>query len=51
VDGPFQTYARRRERLLEILDILGKWSFVDIVVLVEIIAAFRATIIIARGGK
>jgi paraquat-inducible protein A len=33
---------RRRERLIEIMDALGKWSFVDIVVLVQIMVAFRS---------
>jgi hypothetical protein len=32
---------RRRELLIETIDALGKWSFVDIVVLVEIMVAFR----------
>jgi hypothetical protein len=33
--------ARRREFLVEVIDAFGKWSFVDIVVLVEIMVAFR----------
>ena len=33
---------RRRERLIEIMDVLGKWSFVDIIVLVQIMVAFRS---------
>ena len=33
---------RRRERLIEVMDALGKWSFVDIVVLVQIMVAFRS---------
>ena len=37
---PYQL-PRKRERLVEIIDALGKWSFVDIVVLVEIMVAFR----------
>lgn len=32
---------RRRELMIEIVDAVGKWSFVDIVVLVEIMVAFR----------
>jgi hypothetical protein len=32
---------RKREFLIEVIDALGKWSFVDIVVLVEIMVAFR----------
>lgn len=32
---------RKREFLVEMIDALGKWSFVDIVVLVEIVVAFR----------
>jgi hypothetical protein len=32
---------RRRELLIEMIDALGKWSFVDIIVLVEIMVAFR----------
>mmetsp|Transcript_1563 Transcript_1563/g.3786 ORF Transcript_1563/g.3786 Transcript_1563/m.3786 type:complete len:474 (-) Transcript_1563:371-1792(-) len=35
---------RRREVLIEIIDALGKWSFVDIMVLVEIMVAFRSTV-------
>lgn len=37
----------RRERFMVILDVLGKWSFVDIMVLVEIMVAFRSTIVLA----
>jgi hypothetical protein len=40
---PFRT-ARGRERLLVLLDVLGKWSFVDVVVFIEIMVVFRATI-------
>jgi Paraquat-inducible protein A len=36
--------AVQRERLLEVIDALGKWSFVDIVVFTEIVVAFRSTI-------
>jgi hypothetical protein len=32
---------RKREFVIEIIDALGKWSFVDIMVLVEIMVAFR----------
>jgi hypothetical protein len=32
---------QQRELFLEVIDCLGKWSFVDIVVLVEIMVAFR----------
>jgi hypothetical protein len=32
---------RRRERLLEVLDVLGKWSFADVFVFCEILVAFR----------
>jgi hypothetical protein len=41
---PFASRPVRRERLLEIIDALGKWSFVDIVVFTEIVVAFRSTI-------
>ena len=34
---------RRREFFIEIIDALGKWSFVDIMVLVEIMVAFRSS--------
>lgn len=34
----------RRERLLVMLDVLGKWCFVDVVVFIEIMVIFRATI-------
>jgi hypothetical protein len=40
---PFSSPAKR-ERLITILDCLGKWSFVDVVVFSEIVVAFRATI-------
>ena len=40
---------RRREFLIEIIDALGKWSFVDIMVLVEIMVAFRSSIVMAPG--
>ena len=36
--------SRRRELLIETIDVLGKWSFVDIMVLVEIMVAFRSTV-------
>lgn len=35
---------RRRERLVEWLDALGKWSFVDIFVLIIMMVAFRTTV-------
>jgi hypothetical protein len=34
---------RRREFFIEVIDALGKWSFVDIMVLVEIMVAFRSS--------
>jgi hypothetical protein len=40
---PFSS-AARRERLISIIDCLGKWSFVDVVVFSEIVVAFRASI-------
>jgi uncharacterized paraquat-inducible protein A len=43
--------ARRRERLLEIVDALGKWSFIDVFVLLIIMVAFRATIAVGAGGQ
>jgi uncharacterized paraquat-inducible protein A len=43
--------ARRRERLLEIVDVLGKRSFIDIFVLLIIMVAFRATIAVGAGGQ
>lgn len=42
---------QRSERLLEIIDALGKWSFIDIFVLLIIMVAFRATIKLAQGGE
>ena len=41
--------SRRRELLIEIIDALGKWSFVDIMVLVEIMVAFRSTVSLGFG--
>jgi hypothetical protein len=41
--------SRRRERLLEVVDCLGKWSFVDIFVLLLIMVSFRATIQLNAG--
>jgi hypothetical protein len=38
---------RRREFLVEVIDAFGKWSFVDIVVLVEIMVAFRCVMILS----
>jgi hypothetical protein len=35
---------RRREFFIEVIDALGKWSFVDIMVLVEIMVAFRSSV-------
>lgn len=40
---PFSS-AAGRERLITVIDCLGKWSFVDEVVFTEIVVAFRATI-------
>jgi len=40
---PYRNF-RRRELLIEIIDAFGKWSFVDIMVLVEIMVAFRSTV-------
>jgi hypothetical protein len=40
---PFSS-ATKRERLITVIDCLGKWSFVDVVVFSEIVVAFRATI-------
>ncbi|KAI2507657.1 paraquat-inducible protein A [Fragilaria crotonensis] len=40
---PFRS-LQKRERFLEIVDILGKWSFVDIFVLIIIMVAFRSSI-------
>jgi uncharacterized paraquat-inducible protein A len=47
---PFKN-IRRREHLLEVIDALGKWSFVDIFVLLIIMVAFRQTIAVGFGGK
>jgi hypothetical protein len=41
---PFAGAPRRRERLLEVIDALGKWSFVDVVVFSIIVVAFHSTI-------
>ena len=46
---PFGNAPRRRERLLEVIDALGKWSFVDVVVFTEIVVAFRSTVLL--GGS
>ena len=43
------TNHRRRELLIEIIDGLGKWSFVDIMVLVEIMVAFRSSVVLGPG--
>jgi hypothetical protein len=40
---PFSS-AAKRERLIAVVDCLGKWSFVDVVVFSEIVVTFRATI-------
>eukprot|EP00934_Nitzschia_sp_Nitz4_P006129 Nitzschia sp. Nitz4//scaffold1_size375055//84702//86183//NITZ4_000233-RA/size375055-augustus-gene-0.663-mRNA-1//1//CDS//3329540916//6119//frame0 len=40
---------RRRELFIEIIDALDKWSFVDIMVLVEIVVAFRTDANLAPG--
>mmetsp|Transcript_8956 Transcript_8956/g.24830 ORF Transcript_8956/g.24830 Transcript_8956/m.24830 type:complete len:475 (-) Transcript_8956:63-1487(-) len=42
--------THRRERLLTMLDALGKWSFVDIIVFIEIVVVFRATIPVGSGN-
>jgi hypothetical protein len=42
---------RRRERLLYWLDVLGKWSFVDIFVLLIVTVAFRSTTDQGQGCK
>lgn len=47
---PFKN-IRRREHFLEVIDALGKWSFVDIFVLLIIMVAFRQTIAVGFGGK
>ncbi len=44
------TRSRRREILLEVIDVLGKWSFVDIMVFVEILVAFRSTEELPEGS-
>ena len=46
---PF-TNVKRRERLLEVIDMLGKWSFVDIFVLLIIMVAFRSNLELGFGG-
>lgn len=40
---------RRREFFIEVIDALGKWSFVDIMVLVEIMVAFRSSLLLGPG--
>jgi len=45
---PF-TNVKRRERLLEVIDMLGKWSFVDIFVLLIIMVAFRSNLELGFG--
>lgn len=41
---------RRRERLIEWLDMLGKWSFVDIIVLIIMMVAMNMRIV-TNGGR
>lgn len=36
--------AKRRERLITALDVLGKWSFADVIVFTVIVVVFRETI-------
>lgn len=43
--------VRCRERFIEVVDALGKWSFVDIFVLLIIMVAFRSTIPLGFGGE
>lgn len=40
---------RRQEQFVEVIDALGKWSFVDIITLVEIMVAFRSSVVLAPG--
>ena len=40
--------GRRRERLIEVLDVLGKWSFTDIFVLMIMVVAFRSTLALGQ---
>ena len=40
---------QRRSRLLTALEALGKWAFVDVVVFLEIVVAFRSTIPLSGG--
>jgi hypothetical protein len=42
--APFDRAPLRRERLLEVIDVLGKWSFLDVVVFSIIVVAFHSTI-------
>ena len=41
---------QRRERLLTALDVLGKWSFADVVVFTVIVVVFRETIQLGSGA-
>jgi hypothetical protein len=48
---PFQARAaRRREKLLQVLDAFGKWSFVDICVFSIIVVIFRSSINLIPGS-
>lgn len=46
---PYGKRKHARERLIEIIDMFGKWSFVDIFVLLIIMVAFRTTIQAGSG--
>lgn len=50
---PFDPHmqSNRRERLVQVLDLLGKWSFADVLVFCQILVAFRATIPVGAGSK
>lgn len=41
--------GRRREQLIGVLDVLGKWSFADVLVFCQLLVAFRATVPVGFG--
>jgi len=46
---PFAVGRRQREKLIYVLDLLGKWSFADVLVWCQLVVAFRATIPVGAG--
>jgi hypothetical protein len=48
--SPMKLHKRRRERLLMVVDALGKWSLIDAYVLIMMMVAFRFHIANPTGG-